>query len=292
MGTVIGFVGLGVMGRPMARRVASRLEVVVYDVDSARTEGFSGRAASLAELGRRASIVLLSLPSSSVVRSAILGEGGLAESMASGGVIVDMSTTEPAVIKEAAAALEARGLSLLDAPVSGGEKGAIDGTLSIMVGGRSEVFSRCRGVLETMGSSVVLVGGAGMGQVAKLVNNLIVGVTFAAVAEGFALGTKSGLSPDVLYEAIRGGWAGSKVLEVSVPAFLKRDFTPGGTVDIHWKDLGYALAQARETDVPVPVTAVVHEIFKAARASGRGKLSQPAIIQLWEELLGIEVKGE
>jgi len=291
MGTVVGFAGLGVMGRPMARRVAARFETVVYDVDPARLEGFPERAASLAELGRRANIVLLSLPSSSVVRRAILGAGGLAESMASGGIVVDMSTTEPAVIQEAAAALPAKELSLLDAPVSGGERGAIDGTLSIMAGGRRETFDRCREVLEAMGSSVVLVGGSGMGQVAKLVNNLIVGITFAAVAEGFALGTKSGLSADVLYEAIRGGWAGSKVLEVCVPAFLKRDFTPGGTVDIHWKDLGYALAQARETDVPVPVTALVHEIFKAARASGRGKLSQPAIIQLWEELLGIEVKG-
>jgi len=291
MGTVVGFAGLGVMGRPMARRVSARFETIVYDVEAGRSEGFAGRAGSLAELGRSASIVLLSLPSSEVVRRALLGEGGLAESMASGGTVVDMSTTEPSVIQEAAAALEAKGLSLLDAPVSGGERGAIDGTLSIMVGGRRETFDRCLEVLKTMGSSVVLVGGSGMGQVAKLVNNLIVGITFAAVAEGFALGTKSGLSADVLYEAIRGGWAGSRVLEVSVPAFLKRDFTPGGTVDIHWKDLGYALAQARETDVPVPVTALVHEIFKAARASGRGKLSQPAIIQLWEELLGIEVKG-
>jgi 2-hydroxy-3-oxopropionate reductase len=134
-------------------------------------------------------------------------------------------------------------------------------------------------------------GESGMGGVAKLVNNLIVGITFVAVAEGFALGVKSGLNPNTLYEAIRNGWAGSKVLDVSAEAMLGRNFKPGGTVDIHWKDLGYALTLAREKDVPVPAAALTHEIFKAARASGRGQLSQPAIVQMWERLLGIEVGG-
>jgi 2-hydroxy-3-oxopropionate reductase len=290
MTRTVGFAGLGVMGGHMARRVADKFDLIVFDVDSSRMKGFPAAAANLSELGRRAGVVLLSLPTSSVVRTAVLGKGGLAESIARGSVVVDMSTTEPAVIHELAGALEERGISLLDAPVSGGEKGAAEGTLSFMVGGKQEVFDECRAILQTMGSSIVRVGESGMGQVAKLVNNLIVGITFAAVAEGFVLGTRSGLKPEVLYEAIRSGWAGSKVLDVSVPAMLARDFRPGGTVDIHWKDLGYALAQAKETDVPVPVTALVHEIFKAARASGKGKLSQPSIVQLWESLLGIEVK--
>lgn len=290
MTRTVGFAGLGVMGSHMARRVADKFDLIVFDVDSSRMKGFPAAAANLSELGRRAGVVLLSLPTSSVVRTAVLGKGGLAESVARGSVVVDMSTTEPAVIHELAGALEERGISLLDAPVSGGEKGAAEGTLSFMVGGKQEVFDECRAILQTMGSSIVRVGESGMGQVAKLVNNLIVGITFAAVAEGFVLGTRSGLKPEVLYEAIRSGWAGSKVLDVSVPAMLARDFRPGGTVDIHWKDLGYALAQAKETDVPVPVTALVHEIFKAARASGKGKLSQPSIVQLWESLLGIEVK--
>ena len=290
MTRTVGFAGLGVMGGHMARKVAAKYDLVVFDVDSSRMQGFPTAAASLSELGRRAGVVLLSLPTSEVVRTAVLGKGGLAETLARGSVVVDMSTTEPAVIHEIARALDEREISLLDAPVSGGEKGAEQGTLSFMVGGKQEVFDECRAILQTMGSSIVRVGESGMGQVAKLVNNLIVGITFAAVAEGFVLGTRSGLKPEVLYEAIRNGWAGSKVLDVSVPAMLARDFRPGGTVDIHWKDLGYALAQAKETDVPVPVTALVHEIFKAARASGKGKLSQPSIVQLWESLLGIEVK--
>jgi 2-hydroxy-3-oxopropionate reductase len=290
MARTVGFAGLGVMGGHMARKVAAKFDLVVFDVDASRMQGFPAAAANLSELGRRAGVVLLSLPTSSVVRTAVLGKGGLAENLARGSVVVDMSTTEPAVIHEIARALDERGISLLDAPVSGGEKGAAEGTLSFMVGGKQEVFDECRAIFQTMGSSIVRVGESGMGQVAKLVNNLIVGITFAAVAEGFVLGTRSGLKPEVLYEAIRNGWAGSKVLDVSVPAMLARDFRPGGTVDIHWKDLGYALAQAKETDVPVPVTALVHEIFKAARASGKGKLSQPSIVQLWERLLGIEVK--
>ena len=287
----VGFAGLGVMGLPMAKKVSGSFDLVVYDIEAARMEGFPKRAGSLAELGAAVGIAILSLPSSAIVHAALLGPGGVGQSMDSGGIIVDMSTTEPSVIQEAAAALERRGVMLLDAPVSGGEQGAKDGTLSIMAGGRQAAFDAVLPVLKTMGTTIVRMGDSGMGQVAKLVNNLIVGITFAAVSEGFVLGAKSGLSPDLLFQAIRGGWAGSRVLEVSAPAILNRDFRPGGTVDIHWKDLGYALAQAKELDVPVPVTALVHEIFKAARASGRGKLSQPAIIQLWETLLGIEVRG-
>ncbi len=288
----IGFIGLGVMGAPMAQHIAAHYEAIVFDANPARIPLVSRASAaeSIAEVGGKARTVLLSLPGSEVVREVVLGMGGLAASMPRGSAIIDMSTTAPNVSQEIAAALKARGIGFLDAPVSGGEKAAIEGTLSIMVGGDEDVFDRSLPLLRTMGTSVVRVGGSGMGGVAKLVNNLIVGITFAAVAEGFALGTKCGLEPKVLYEASRGGWAGSRVLEVSVPAMLARDFRPGGTVNIHWKDLGYALALARENDVPVPVTALTHEVFKAARASGRGQLSQPAIINLWEELLKIEVK--
>ncbi len=288
----IGFIGLGVMGAPMARHISEHYEAIVFDTNPARIPLVSRASAakSVAEVGGRANSVLLSLPSSEIVKEVVLGPGGLATSMSRGSTIIDVSTTAPNVSQEVAAALNARGIGFLDAPVSGGEKAAIEGTLSIMVGGDEDAFARSLPLLRTMGTSVVRVGGSGMGGVAKLVNNLIVGITFAAVAEGFALGTKCGLGPKVLYEAIRGGWAGSRVLEVSVPAMLARDFRPGGTVNIHWKDLGYALALARENDVPVPVTALTHEVFKAARASGRGQLSQPAIINLWEELLKIEIK--
>ncbi len=293
MSDKVAFIGLGVMGAPMARQLAAKYEVTVFDIDKGRMGAVPGaRPASTAlEAVRSADIAFLSLPGSEIVKEVVLGNNGLKSVMKRGSVIIDNSTTSPSVSQELAASLEESGVSFLDAPVSGGEKAAIEGTLSVMVGGKEEVFNRCLDALTTIGTTVVRVGDTGMGGVAKLVNNLIVGVTFVAVAEGFALGTKSGLDPNVLYQAIRNGWAGSKVLDVSADAMLARNFKPGGTVDIHWKDLGYALNLAREKDVPVPATALAHEIFKTARASGRGRLSQPAIVQLWEKLLDIQVGG-
>jgi 2-hydroxy-3-oxopropionate reductase len=293
MAEKVGFIGLGVMGAPMAQHLAARYETSVYDIDKAKMASVTAArpAADIPGVARNATIVFLSLPSSEIVKEVVLGDGGLKANLASGSVIIDTSTTSPTSSQEIAAALHNDGISFLDSPVSGGEKAAKEGTLSIMVGGSPEVFDRSLEYLRTIGTSVVLMGGTGMGGVTKLVNNLIVGITFVAVAEGFALGTKSGLDPKLLYQAIRGGWASSKVLDVSAEAMLARDFKPGGTVDIHWKDLGYALSLARDKDVPVPATALAHEIFKAARASGRGRLAQPAIVQLWEKLLDIEVGG-
>jgi len=293
MGERTGFIGIGVMGAPMARRLAAKYDVIVYDIDSSKIESIRNTkiAASIAEVGKATSTVMLSLPGSEVVREVILGENGLITSMEKGSTIIDHSTTSPALSQEIAKSLENAGINFLDAPVSGGEKAAIAGSLSIMVGGNEDVFQKNLDILHTLGTTVVRVGESGMGGVAKLVNNLIVGITFVAVAEGFALGTKSGLDPAVMYEAIRNGWAGSKVLDVSAEAMLQRDFKPGGTIDIHWKDLGYALTLAREKDVPVPAAALAHEVFKAAKASGRGRLSQPAIVQMWENLLGIEISG-
>jgi 2-hydroxy-3-oxopropionate reductase len=292
MAQKVGFIGLGVMGAPMARKLAGKYDVIVYDMDPVKTGAVPGtvKAAGVSEVGRATSVVLLSLPGVAV-RDVVLGENGLMKNMKKGGVIIDTSTSLPEVSQELEKTLEkTAGISFLDAPVSGGEKAAVDGTLSIMVGGREDVFKKNLEVLQSIGTTIVRMGGSGMGNVTKLVNNLIVGITFVAVAEGFALGTKSGLDPKVLYEAIRNGWAGSKVLDVSAAAILPRDFKPGGTVNIHWKDLGYALQLAEKEDVPVPATALAHEIFKTARASGRGLLSQPSIINLWEDLLKIEVK--
>ena len=287
----IGYIGLGVMGAPMARNLSSKYDIIVFDIDGKRMQLVpeAEKATSVVEVGKSAEMIFLSLPDSATVREVVLGVDGLIQSLHKGSLIIDTSTTSPNITKEISQTLDKRGIDFLDSPVSGGEKAAIEGTLSLMAGGKEEAFNRSLEVLNTIGSSVVRVGESGMGEVAKLVNNLIVGVTFAAVAEGFALGVKSGLDPRILYEAIRGGWAESKVLDVSAEAMLTRDFSPGGTVDIHWKDLGYALALAREEDVPLPATAITHEIFKAARASGRGKLAQPAIVNLWEELLKIQV---
>ncbi len=291
MNNRIGFIGLGVMGAPMARLLAEKYDLTVFDIDKKKMEAVSGvnYAGDLAGVARDKDAVFLSLPGSEIVREVVTGDDGLKFNMKPGSVVIDAGTTSPTISQEIACSLNEAKIAFLDAPVSGGEKAAVAGTLSVMVGGKKEVFDRCLEILRTVGTSVVLMGDTGMGGVAKLVNNLIVGITFVAVAEGFALGTKSGLEPETLYQAIRNGWAGSKVLDVSAEAMLARNFQPGGTVDIHWKDLGYALTLARDQDVPVPATALAHEIFKAARASGRGNLAQPAIVQLWENLLHIEV---
>ncbi|MDP6095343.1 MAG: NAD(P)-binding domain-containing protein [Gammaproteobacteria bacterium] len=290
----IGMIGVGVMGRPMAKLLAAKYDsVVVFDVDPNKTEWFARQdikvASTLAEVGTLADIVILSLPASDVVKNVVLGKEALISSLTEGSIVVDTSTTDPTLTRQMALKLAVRGISFLDAPVSGGEKGAIEGTLSVMVGGDEDVFDKCKEVLQTFGASVIRVGDSGMGQVCKLVNQMIVGATFAVIAEGFALGVKSGLKAKTLYEAIKGGWAGSKVLDVSAAAIIKHDFTPGGTVDIHYKDLGYALAVSKHEVSPMPVTAIVHEIFKAAKAAEKGKLSQPAIITLWEQIMGIKV---
>ncbi len=289
----LGFIGLGVMGGHMARHISGRFETIVFDVDEKRKNSVehARKAASVAEVGKDASVVVLSLPGSGIVRQVAIGPAGLIESMAKGDVVVDTSTTEPAVSREVAAALAQKGIEFLDSPVSGGEKGAKEASLSIMVGGKREVFDRCKPILETLGKSVVHVGDFGAGEVAKLVNNMIVAATFSVIAEGFALAVKNGLDPATLYEAIRGGWAGSNVLEVAAPGMLARNFTPGGTVDIMWKDVSYALSLANGSNVPVPTTSQAFSVFTAARAAGLGGEAQQTIVKLWERLLGIQVGG-
>lgn len=295
--TALGFIGLGVMGGPMARNlIKAGYPVTGFDTDPKRMEQFTAAgghaAASAADVGRAGEVVFLSLPTGDVVREVVVGANGLAAVMRSGTAIVDLSTTEARVAQEAAAACAARGIAFLDAPVSGGEQGAMDATLSIMVGGDAATFARCRPILAVMGRSVVHMGGSGMGQAAKLINNLIVAAGFAAVCEGWALAVRAGLDPARLHEAIKGGWAGSRVMEETVPRLLTRNFVPGGTVDIMTKDVGYALNMARTLNLPVPVTALVHELFRIAKAQGKGGKAQPVLITLWEEWTGIRVGGD
>jgi 2-hydroxy-3-oxopropionate reductase len=292
----VGFVGLGIMGGHMARHVATALDAVVFDVDQKKTDavlaaegvrsGTTG-AGSLSEM-RGCDVVLLSLPSSEIVSAVVAGDGGLLSALEPGSLIVDTSTTEPTVTTGLAKAAGEKQIGFIDAPVSGGEGGAKAASLSIMVGGPAELVERARPILEVIGGSVVHVGEVGAGEVAKLVNNMIVASTFSVIAEGFALGKKMGLDPKTLYEAIRGGWAGSAVLDVAGPGIIDRYFVPGGSVDVLFKDMGYALSLARKNNVPTPMTAAADEIFKAARASGRGPQAQQVIIQLWEDLLGLE----
>lgn len=286
----VGFVGLGVMGGHMARHLSAKHELVVFDVDQAKIDAVAGvtGASSVADVGHQSEVVLLSLPTTGIVQEVVTGADGLLSALSSGSAVIDVSTTEPVATQRIAEELSDRKIDFLDAPVSGGEGGARDATLSIMVGGDEEVFGRYKPILETLGKSVIRVGDTGAGGVAKLVNNMIVASTFTVIAEAFALGKKCGLDAAVLYTAIKGGWAGSAVLNVAGPGIVERNFEPGGTVDQLFKDIGYALSLARSHNVPTPMTAVTDEIFKTARASGRGPRAQQVIIQLWEELLGLE----
>jgi len=294
--TALGFLGLGVMGGPMARNlVKAGYPVVGFDTDAGRLEKFvatGGKGVrSVTEAAAGAEVVFLSLPTGDIVRDVVTGASGLLTVMKAGTVIVDLSTTEPKVAQVCAAASAAKGITFLDGPVSGGEQGAIDAALSIMVGGDTATFARVKPILACLGRSVVHMGGSGMGQATKLVNNMIVAANFAAVCEAWGLAVKVGLDPATLHEAIKGGWAGSRVMEETVPRLLKRNFVPGGTVDIMSKDVVYALNMARTADVPVPVTALAHELFRMVKAQGKGGQAQPILIHLWEQWLGITVGG-
>ena len=296
MKDTVGFIGLGVMGLPMAGNLAKKYPGLrVFDVDPSRikilqSEAQVQPAGNISELGRLCSIVFLSLPNSEIVKKVVTGEGGLVSAMKAGGVIADMSTTDTSVVVDLEKRAKEVSVGFLDTPVSGGEKAAIAGTLSIMAGGDEEALSRCRDYLLTIGTSVVRLGGIGSGQVAKCVNQMIVAATFASAAEAFALGAKKGLDIKTLYDAIKGGWAGSKVLDVAANDILTQEFKPGGTIEMILKDITYTLNLTREEDFPAPVTAHVYEIFKAGKAAGNGKKSHTAIIKLWENVLGIKVR--
>lgn len=290
MSNKVGFIGLGVMGGHMARHLSEQYALTVFDVDPDKVRALDKAkpATNVQQVGKDAEVVLLSLPSSQIVEQVIIGPEGLSSVMTKGSLVIDTSTTEPTVSKKIAAALAAKGIEFMDAPVSGGEGAALGASLAVMAGASPEVFKRGLPYLEVFGKSVVHVGAIGSGGVTKLINNMIVGATFAVIAEGFALGKINGLDPEVLYKAIKDGWAGSTVLDVAAPGIIERNFTPGGTIDLLFKDIGYALSLARTHNVPVPMTAMSDEIFKAARASGRGGQAQQVIIELWENLLDLE----
>jgi 2-hydroxy-3-oxopropionate reductase len=279
----IGFVGLGIMGRPMAENLAKRFEVVGFDVQDARFEGLTGvtRARSAAEVAQSCPVVCLSLPSAAVVEDVVLGSGKVGDSLKKGSLLIDLSTSLPSLSRRIASRLKERGVEFADAPVSGGEGGAKTASLAIMVGATPAAFARCAPVLSAMGKTVVRVGEVGAGGVAKLVNNMIVGTAFAVIAEGFALAQRNGVDVTSLYDAIREGWAGSKVLDVSAPAIAARQYVPGGTVDMLQKDLSYARILAAESHSPIPMSAAAHELYVAGQSAGFGKNSQPALFELF-----------
>ncbi len=291
MAEQIGFVGLGIMGKPMARNLAKAgHKLVVYNrsrnaIDElvAESDAFSA-AGSAREVADRAQIVITMLPDSPDVRAVVFDEGGLLDAMGEGHLLVDMSTIAPATAIEVSEALTARGARALDAPVSGGDKGAIAGTLSIMVGGEPADFERARPLFEAMGKTIVHVGGPGAGQMVKACNQIVVAINYAAVSEALVLGAKAGVDPQKIVEVLSGGLAASRVLEMRGPTMIDHNFQPGFRVDLHRKDLGIALATGKERRVPMPVTGLVGQLFEALAAAGRGQLDHSALLTLFEDL--------
>ena len=295
----IGFIGLGIMGRPMARNLAKAgFGLVVHSrsrgpVDELVAEVPAAEAAaSPAEVAARAKIVITMLPDSPDVRAVVFGADGLAEAMGEGHLLVDMSTIAPATAVEVGEALAARGARALDAPVSGGDKGAIAGTLSIMIGGAAEDVERARPLFAAMGKTIVHVGGPGAGQTVKACNQIVVALNYAAVSEALVLGAKAGVEPAKIVEVLSGGLAASRVLELRGPTMLKHDFAPGFRVNLHRKDLGIALATAKEQGVPLAATALVSQLYDAVAAAGHGDLDHSALLTVVEGLAGYELGSE
>ena len=294
----IGFVGLGIMGKPMARNLAKAgYALVVHnrsadDVEALVAEGGAYEAAaSPREVAERAKTVITMLPDSPEVREVVFGERGLLPAMGEGSLLVDMSTIAPATAVEVGEALAARGASALDAPVSGGDKGAIAGTLSIMVGGDAADVARAMPLFEAMGKTIVHVGGPGAGQIVKACNQVAVAVNFAGVSEALMLGAKAGVDPAKIAQVLGGGLAASRVLEMRGPTMIAGNFQPGFRVDLHRKDLGIALATGRATGVPLPVTALVGQLYESVADLGRGDLDHSALITLYQELARFQLGG-
>ncbi|MDY4219088.1 MAG: 2-hydroxy-3-oxopropionate reductase [Candidatus Faecousia sp.] len=287
----IGLIGLGIMGKPMGRNLMKAGYELWVNNRSAgpveEMEACGARAATRRELGEACDVVLTMLPNGPQVKEVLFGEDGLAQYMHPGQVFIDMSSISPIVSKEIAGTLEAKGVEMLDAPVSGGEPKAIDGTLSFMVGGKQEVFDRCKPILSAMGASVILCGGVGAGNTTKLANQVIVAANIAAVAEGFTLAKKAGVNPATVFAAIRGGLAGSTVMDAKGPMMLSGNMDPGFKIDLHIKDLSNALDAAHTVGAPLPLTAGVMEMMQYLRANGMGQWDHSALAKYYEALSGV-----
>ncbi len=291
MAQAIGFIGLGIMGRPMARNLLKAgHSLVVHSrsrgpVDEIVKAGAKA-GASPRDVAARSDVLITMLPNSPDVELVALGKDGIIEGARSGLILVDMSTISPIVSQKVGKALAAKGVRMLDAPVSGGEKGAIDGALSIMVGGEKAVFDQVLPIFQAMGKTITLLGPLGFGGFTKLANQIIVAVNLTALAEALTLAKKAGLDRELTLTALAGGLAGSKCLDQKKPNYLANTYNPGFKIDLHFKDLGLIMESARALGVPLPATAVVQELFSALRVKGRGGLDHSGVITLLEDLAG------
>lgn len=291
----IGFIGLGIMGKPMSKNLIKagyKLIVSGHGKEAAAELKALGAEVmnSPKEIAAAADIVITMLPNSPQVEEVALGENGIIEGAKKGTVLIDMSSIAPLASRKVAAALEKVGMDMLDAPVSGGEPKAIDGTISVMVGGKQEVFDKYYDVIKAMAGSVVRTGDVGAGNATKLANQIIVAINIAAVSEALILAAKVGVSPELVYQAIRGGLAGSTVLDAKAPMIMERNFKPGFRINLHIKDLKNVLDTSHEVGVSLPLTAGVMEIMQALKADGHEMEDHSSIAKYYEKLANIEIK--
>jgi 2-hydroxy-3-oxopropionate reductase len=292
----IGFIGLGIMGKPMSKNLlAAGHELVVFDLNDAPVLELIAAGAkagsSPKDVALRCRLVITMLPNSPQVKEVVLGTEGVIHGAEAGDVLVDMSSIAPRAAQEIAAELAKKGIEMLDAPVSGGEPKAIDGTLAIMAGGKPEVFEKVKDVLLKMGSSAKLCGGIGSGSVVKVANQIIVALNLAAMSEAFVLAAKAGVDPQAVFSAIQSGLAGSTVLNAKAPMVLAGNYKPGFRIELHIKDLQNALDTAHELGVPVPLTGQIMEIMQALRVDGKQKDDHSSVIQFYEKLAGVKVRA-
>jgi 2-hydroxy-3-oxopropionate reductase len=292
---IIGFIGLGIMGTPMTRNLlGAGYALIVHDLNGAAVEAAvaAGVAAATSprEIAQRSQVVITMLPDSPDVERVALGPGGLVEGLSAGSIYVDMSTIAPTVAVKVAQTLLAKGVRCLDAPVSGGEMGAINATLSIMVGGDEATFDAVRPIFEVLGKTITLCGPNGAGQIVKTCNQIQVALNFVGMAEALVLGAKAGVDPAIIIQVLSGGYAQTRVMDVRGPRIIRGDFQPGFKSRFHYKDLNIIMQTASDYGVPLPVTSLVHELFAAMVAAGRGDLDHSGIITVLEDLAGVQAR--
>ena len=291
----IGFIGVGIMGKPMAKNlIDAGYDIIAYDINEKAlneiVEYGADRGTSPKNVAENSDVVLTMLPNSPDVKEVVLGKNSVIEGVRKSQILIDMSSIAPLVSQEIAKELEKKGVEILDAPVSGGEEKAKSGTLAFMVGGKKEVFEKYKGILDVMGGSVTLVGDIGAGQTTKLANQVIVALNIAAVAEAMVLGKKAGVDPEKIFNAIRGGLAGSKCLEDKAPRMLKGSFTPGFKMKLHLKDLTNVFETSRSLHAAMPLTAQVMEMMQVLIADGHTEIDHGGLALFYEKMNGISLK--
>lgn len=289
-----GFIGLGIMGRPMAKNLLKAgVELLVTDLNQeavADVVAAVAKAASYAQIGEECGTVFIIVPNGDITKSILFDEGGVASTIKEGSIVCDMSSVTPVESKECYERLKSKGVGFVDAPVSGGEPGAVAGTLAIMAGGEEKDFEALKPYFDIMGSSALHIGEAGSGSVTKLANQIIVNNTIAVVSEAFVMAVKAGADPVKVYEAIRGGLAGSAVLDAKIPMIVERNFKPGGPIRINHKDIKNVVNTAHAIDVPIPYTAQLYEILQTLKIHGHMEDDHCGIVQYFEKLADVEVK--